>query len=281
MSQQIVSARVDNGKVILLNEQGGTSKQFGSTYAVAAVCGDDLVVVSDSGTVDLYAIEGGTRPSYKRGMGSSPGPVSIQLGTGLNFSIQRSNGQTDVYAGGSKARTTGTPNYGTKSTSSNTSEKESTPSCSNDDSGGGSLYVSDSFMAGIGRRCKACFTEPSTGPWADVVLWIAGVASVAAAIVVGMDSSFVAGIVAGAMTFAGGYFLRHGWARCLVRSHYGLPAFIAAWVIFSYYPTVGGWLLFGSILLWFWPLWPLMAIIVVLIGAIAAGLGKSCKTHGT
>lgn len=278
MSQQIVSARVDNGKVLLLNEQGGTSNQFGSTYAVAAVCGDDLVVVSDSGTVDLYVIEGGTRPSYKRGLGSSPGPVSIQLGTNLNFSVQRSNGQTDVYVGGSKSRTTGTPNYGTKS---NTSEKESTPSyTSDDDSGGGSLYVSDSFAAGIGRRCKACFAEPSTGPWAKVVLWIAGVASVATAIVVGMDSSFLVGIVAGATTFAAGYFLRHGWARCLVRSHYGLPAFIAAVIIYNSYPAIGGWLIFGSILLWFWPLWPLMAIIAVLAVCIAAGLGKSVKTVG-
>ena len=258
---------------------------FGSTYVAAAVCGDDLVIITESGTIDLYRVNepGFTGSfSYKRGLGKSFDPVSIHLGTNLNFSVQRSNGQTDVYVGGSKSRTTGTPNHGTKSTSSSTSEKESTPSyASDDDSGGGSLYVSDSFAAGIGRRCKACFTEPSTGPWADIVLWIAGVAGVAAAIVVGMDSSFIAGIVAGAIVFSGGYFLRHGWARCLVRSHYGLPAFIAAWVIFSYYPTVGGWLLFGSILLWFWPLWPLMAIIAVLIGCIAAGLGKSCKTHGT
>jgi len=108
MSQQVVAARVDNGTVILLHEHGGEVNRFGSTYAVAGVSGDDLIVVSESGGVDLYKIEGGTRAVYSKGLGKTSDPVSIQVAPGLNFSIQKSNGQTDVYAAGHKVRTTGT-----------------------------------------------------------------------------------------------------------------------------------------------------------------------------
>ena len=107
MNQQVVAARVDNGKVYLLNQQGLACNQFGSTFAAAGVCGEDLVVVSESGIVDHYKIEGSTRPTYKCGLGKTYDAVSIQVGTNLNFSIQRSNGQTDVYANGQKTRTTG------------------------------------------------------------------------------------------------------------------------------------------------------------------------------
>lgn len=278
------SARVDNGTLILLNEQGLECNRFGNQFVVAGVCGEDLVTVTKYGIVDHYTIEGGTRPvrSSKNIGGKSHDAVSIQVGTDLNFSIQLANGQTDVYSNGQKIRTTGTAkvNTPTSSSSSSSASKSSStppPSYSSPD-------ISDGFMAGIGQRCKMVINEQINGPWAKIVVWMAGVIGVVAGIMTFSLTEcaplphFILLVGIPLAVFGIGYWLRHALAKCLVRTHYGLPAVILAIALCSVNPTVGLCALAGAILIWCWPIWPLLLVVACFAGVVLAALAKAAPS---
>ena len=279
-----VSARVDNGTVILLNEQGLECNRFGNQFAVAGVCGEDLITVTKYGIVDHYDIEGGTRAvRSSRGIGGkSHDAVSIQVGTNLNFSIQLANGQTDVYANGQKTRTIGTARVDKPvSSSGNTPSSAPEPTYNKVD-------IPDGFVAGMGYRCKVVIEEPINGPWSKVIIWMAGVVAVVAGLFAFSYTQhadplahYVITFGAPAAVFGIGYWLRHALAKCLVRSHYGLPAVILALAICSADPTIGIWALIAAILVWFWPIWPLLAILAVVVAAIAMAAGRAAPQMGS
>lgn len=283
-----VSARVDNGTVILLNEQGLECNRFGGQFVVAGVCGEDLITVTRHGIVDHYNIEGGTRAirSSRSIGGKSHDAVSIQLGTNLNFSIQLANGQTDVYANGQKTRTTGTarvnkPVPSSSSSSDQTSSGTPEPTYNTVD-------IPDGFVAGMGHRCKVVIEEPINGPWSKVIVWMAGVVGIVSGIFAFSYTQHADPLAHCIITFGVpaavfgiGYWLRHALAKCLVRSHYGLPAVILALAIFSADPTVGIWALVAAVLVWFWPIWPLLAILAVVVVAIAMAAGRTAPQMGS
>lgn len=279
-----VAARVDNGTVILLNEQGLECNRFGNQFAVAGVCGEDLITVTKYGIVDHYTIEGGTRAvrSSRSIGGKSHDAISIQLGTNLNFSIQLADGRTDVYANGQKTRTTGTARIDKPvSSSDNTSSSAPDPTYNTVD-------IPDGFVAGIGYRCKVVIEEPINGPWAKVIVWMAGAIAVVAGFFafsytqhVDPLTHYVITYGTPAAIFGIGYWLRHALAKCLVRTHYGLPAVILAIAICNVDPTLGMWALFAAILVWFWPIWPLLSILIVVTIAIAAAAGRCAPQMGS
>jgi hypothetical protein len=284
MNQQVVAARVDNGTVILLHDQGGECNRFGTTYAVAGVSGDDLVVVSESGGVDLYKIEGGVRAVYSKGLGKTTNPVSIQVGPGLNFSVQKSNGQTDVYAAGQKVRTTGTARVEQSSTptsSSSSSSSDSEPLYRHSEN----FDVPEGFIGGIKFKCQEVINDPIPGPWCTIVEWIAGAVALISGYFAFMLSQNCQPLQHGIITvgvplavFGTGYWLRHAFAKCLVRSHYGLPAVILALALCSADPTIGITALIAALLVWFWPIWPLLFILVCTVGLILIALGRAAPS---
>jgi hypothetical protein len=284
-----VAARVDNGTVILLNEQGLECNRFGNQFAVAGVSGEDLITVTKYGIVDHYVIEGGTRAvRSSRGIGGkSHDAVSIQVGSDLNFSIQLANGQTDVYANGQKTRTTGTarvdaPVSSSISSTINTSRSEPEPTYTNVD-------IPDGFVSGIGHRCKVLVNEPIKGPWSKIILWLVGTVALVVGVIVFKGTTaagveplpcYIVTFGIPAAVFGVGYWLRHAFAKCLVRSHYGLPAVILAIAICSIDPTIGMWALAAAFLLWFWPIWPILLILVCVVGIVAVAIGRAAPQTG-
>lgn len=106
MNQNTVAARVENGTVILLDDHGLPGARIGNQFATAGVCGDTLIAVKKDGMVEEFKLKGMTA-SYVNHLGRSYDPISIQVGLNKNFTIQRENGQSDVYVDGRKIRTNG------------------------------------------------------------------------------------------------------------------------------------------------------------------------------
>ena len=76
-----------------------------------------------------------------------------------------------------------------------------------------------------------------------------------------------------------GYWLKNALAKVLVRSWYGLPAVILAIAICNTNPEVGIWVLLAAILLWVWPIWPLLVIVFAFAAIIFYALGKGATKN--
>lgn len=282
----VTSARVENGTVVLLNEHGGPGNRLGNQAAVAGVCGTDLIVVTKHGLVEHYKIEGGERAVYNRHLGKSYDPVSIQVNAGLNFSVQKENGQTDVYVNGQKSRTIGEAKVSQPTQSKTQKDDEIQENSSSSDSYGNSGDAPDGVMAGMMYRCKEVINTPINGPWAKICAWLMAITGVVVGVMLHAGAPtnleswqhFVL-VVGSAIAIGGlGYWLRHALAKCFVRSWYGAPAVLLASVIYSVDPTIGIWALAAAFLLWFWPMWPIMIIVIAVALLVLVALGKCAKT---
>jgi hypothetical protein len=278
----ITSARVDNGTIVLLNEQGLPGTRIGNQFVVAGVCGEDLICVTKHGEVQHYTIEGGQRPVFARSLGKSHDPVSVQVGSGLNFSVTRSNGQTDHYVSGMKTRTTGDAKTECSVQVETYTKAESEYSTPVHDYS--NAEESNGFLARIGDKCKSLFVDPIPGPWAKIVVWFSVLSSIGAAGVVAtrasnLDSNQMIAIMCLlAINIGASYWLRNVIAKVLVRSWYGAPLVVLGALISQSYPEVGGFVILAGVVAWFWPIWPLALIVGGVACVVMAAAGKSAQT---
>jgi hypothetical protein len=279
MSIKVTAARVDNGTIILLDEHGLPGQRFGTQYAVAGVSEDCLIAVTKHGNVEQHKIENGNARCIKNSLGKSCDPISVQVGSPGNFIVERANGQSDVYVNGGKVRTTGeakVPSSPQKSSSSSPERESSYESTSYE-----SVEIPDGILGGVAFRCKQVIAEPIKGPWATICFIIAIVCGIVGGFVAFNQTAgniwqhyvMLAGIPIAATAL--GYWLKNAFAKVLVRSWYGLPAVILGIAICNTNPEVGIWVLLAAILLWVWPIWPLLLITFTFVALILFIFGKA------
>ena len=79
------------------------------------------------------------------------------------------------------------------------------------------------------------------------------------------------------------YWMRNVIAKILARYYIGLPALLLALAL-NYFNiavegiSVGPWAIAAAVILWAWPVWPIVAVTFVILGAIAPAL---CKLGGS
>jgi hypothetical protein len=280
-SDKVAGVSVENGDLILLNENGGKGNRINGSYTCAAVCGGDMVAVRESGEVQHFNIEGPRAVPSGKNFGKSYDATSIQLNDGLNFMVQRSNGQTDVYTGGQKSRTIG--EVTTSAPSSNSADDYESPVASPSQS----YDVPDGFMAGMAYRCDRLIKDPIPGPWAKICVWLTALSSLVAAVLIYMSMSTLAdptkmyaafGIIAA--NFGLCYWLRNVLAKVLVRSWYGAPLVTLGAFVMPSYPEAGSAMLIGGLIAWLWPVWPIAIIAVTVVGLVLVAIGKTTPTMG-
>jgi hypothetical protein len=288
-SDKVAGVIVENGDLICLNERGGKGNRLNGSYACAAVCGDDLVAVRKNGEIVHFDIDGPRIIYSAKGFGKSYDPVSIQLNHGLNFTIHRANGQSDVYTNGQKTRT-----IGEAKNNAQMSFAESAPSNSSADhafstsaDSGHTHDIPDGFMAGMGYRCKRLIDDPIPGPWAKISVSLSAVSSAIAGVIVFINADkfddtnkllVVLGLVA--VNFGICYWLRNVISKVLVRSWYGAPIVILGTLIGQSYPEVGGWVVIAGAIVWLWPVWPIALIAISVVGVVLMAIGKTTPTMG-
>lgn len=283
---KVTGVRVDqNGTLVPLDERGGPLNPLGGSYVCASVCGDDLIAVRKSGEIVHFKIDGPRISSTGKGFGNSQNPVSIQLNHGLNFMIQRANGQTDVFTDGQKTRTIGEAirpsSQPSNSSSSSSSQSSESPAASEP------YNVPDGIMAGMAYRCERLIKDPIPGPWTKICVWMSAVSSLIAGAIVFFNATkfddptkiaVALGLVV--INFGVCYWLRNVIAKVLVRSWFGVPIVVLGALIGQSYPEVGGWVVLAGVVAWFWPVWPIAIIAVTVVGLVFVAIGKTTPTMG-
>ncbi len=141
----------------------------------------------------------------------------------------------------------------------------------------------------IGDRCKRLFNEQIPGWWhiAGIVLLTVppSILSVYAAVRLvqqeGASRPLVTTLfVSPLLIFALSYWLRNVTAKILARYYIGLPALIIALGLNHFNVAVEGvavgpWAILAAVILWIWPVWPVVAVAFVLLAAIAPALAKA------
>lgn len=280
--RQITSVMVTEGRLVAYDGSEKV-KEFGQNFVAAATASPEKVItVNKYGHVEEWKFD----PKFPsldkvRMWGTSDNAVSISA-SGNNCNVTRSNGQTDMYVNGQKSRTLGTAN--TPKTSSEPSSKEDYQPEQSYQQSDTSADIPDGFMAGMGHRCKVLITEPTPGPWAKIVVWVAAISSAVAAGVIlyntgEVDPSLIVsalGLVA--VNVGLSYWLRHVIAKVLVRSWYGAPLVIVGTLIGQTYPDIGGIIIAAGAIAWLWPIWPIALIVVCVVFVVMAAAGKSVPT---
>ena len=280
----IIGARVENGSAVLLNERGLAVRNVGQQVVCAGVSGDDLVYVTKQGNVYKGKIRGdGNSVENVLGMGGKAyDAVSMSMGGGLNFSITCSDGTVHYWANGQKTRTdTSNRIIPTQQAPERQKEQssESEPTVVYAD-------VPDGFMAGLGHRCKVLINEPIPGPWAKIVVWLTAISTVIGIITVlllaGQLESNQLLTALGILAINAGvcYWIRNAIAKVLVRSWYGAPIVIIGALISQTNPEIGGLIVLGGVIAWFWPIWPIALIAITVVGLVMMAIGKSTPTMG-
>jgi hypothetical protein len=284
-SDKVAGVSVENGDLVLLNENGGKGNRINGSYTCAAVCGDDLIAVRKSGEIVHFIIDGPRLNSSGKSFGNSQNPVSIQLNHGLNFMIQRANGQTDVFTSGQKNRTIG---EAIQSSTQPSSSASSSSSQSSESSAASEPYqVPDGIMAGMAYRCERLIKDPIPGPWAKICVWLSALSSLIGGAIVFFNATkfddptkiaVAFGLVV--INFGVCYWLRNVIAKVLVRSWFGIPIVLLGALIGQSYPEVGGWVALAGVVVWFWPVWPIAIIAVTVVGLVFVAIGKTTPTMG-
>jgi hypothetical protein len=279
MSINFTAVRVDNGRIILLDSNGFPGQIFGNQYAVAGVSGDCLIAVTKHGLVEEHKIENGNARSVRGNLGKSHDPVSIQVGSPGNFIIEKANGQSDVYSNRNKIRTTGEVKF---QVPASIAQSPSTPSRT-DESNYKSPQIPDEFLSGIRIRCAQVIKDPISGPWSNICFWIATIAGVVGGIFAFSQTAgnmwqhyaMLVGIPIVAVSI--GFVFKNALAKIIVRSWYGLPAVIISIAIINTSPEIGIWFLLAAIILWIWPIWPLILIVFTSLIMALAAIGNKNK----
>ena len=140
----------------------------------------------------------------------------------------------------------------------------------------------------LGERCKKLFHEQIPGNWhiSGVVLMSVLLSSLSiytAARMMqreGSSTLLLITLFASPLIFIGlSYWMRNVIAKILARYYIGLPALLLALAISHFNIAVEGiavgpWAVVVAVILWIWPVWPLVAVTFVLLGSIAPALGK-------
>lgn len=269
-NSKMTSILVKDGRLSVYN---GPSclREFGGEFVAAAIASPEkALTVNKHGLVEEWSFNPKTSGFNKvRQWGYSRDPLSIQA-NGDDCTVVRANGQSDMYVKGSKVRTVGSERTPSLSVSSSGSFRESSSSEGPVKTNGGE--GPSGLVAGLVYKCQQAFTQPVKGPWS----WICFIAGILITVLFSFILSqspkltFPNGyfVIAGAFLAGVGlsYVIRHLMAKILVRSWFGLPIVWLGSELIPVEETVGMTVTALGVILWLWPLWPLL--IIVLTGAL-------------
>ena len=145
------------------------------------------------------------------------------------------------------------------------------------------------MTASLGNRCKTLFNEQIPGWWhiAGAVLMTVLLSALSIYTAVrmiqqgGSSTLLVITLFASPLIFMGlSYWMRNVIAKILARYYIGLPALLLALALNHFNIAVEGiavgpWAIGAAVLLWIWPVWPVVAVTIFIFGAMAQGFNKS------
>jgi hypothetical protein len=157
------------------------------------------------------------------------------------------------------------------------------------------IEIDSGTMLSIGDKCRRLFSYRIPGWW-----HIAGFLIIAIPLLV--YSGYVAYlglialhkpfgqlsrttqliIVSPPITLLVSYWFRNVTAKILARYYIGIPALVISYIINRNGIEINGivigpWLIAASIIAWVWPIWPFLAVFVLIFGAIGKGMSENNK----
>jgi hypothetical protein len=155
-----------------------------------------------------------------------------------------------------------------------------------------SIEIDSGTMLSIGDKCRHLFSHRIPGWWhivgfliiATPLVVYSGYVAYLALIELhkpfselSKSTQFI--IASPPITILVSYWLRNVTAKILARYYIGIPALVISYIINRNGIEINGvvigpWLIAASIIAWLWPIWPILAVFIFVLGAVGKGISN-------